>query len=65
MQGDYDKPVVCNDTCNLGKVGRRVGSQMEKTAKVEEKEVSHVHILGPEVGLSDKKSGEQMFPLIS
>lgn len=65
MQGDYGKPVVCNDACSLGKVGRRDGSQMEKTVRPEEEEVSHVHILGPKVCLTDKKLGEQMFPLTS
>ena len=62
QEGDWNKPLLCNDTCNLGKVGRRDGSQMEKTMRAEEEKVSHVHMLCLKVGLTDKKSGEQMFP---
>lgn len=33
--------------------------------RVEEEKVSHVHMLCPKVGLTDKNSGEQMLPLTS
>lgn len=54
--GDWGKPLLCNDTCNLGKVGRSDGSQMEKTMRAEEGKVSHVYMLCPKEGLTDKKS---------
>lgn len=51
--GDWGKPLLCNDTCNLGKVGRSDGSQMEKTMRAEEGKVSHVYMLCPKEGLTD------------
>lgn len=35
MQGDQDKPPFYNNTRNLGNVGRRDGSQTERTMSVD------------------------------
>lgn len=65
QEGDWDKPLLCNNTCNMGKVGRRDDSQMEKAMRVEKRKVSNVHMLCPKVGMTYRKSGEQMLPLVS
>lgn len=46
MQGDQDKPPFCNNTCNMGNVGRREGSQMERRMSVDRRgeNVKYTHV---------------------